>query len=100
MNRVEAKAELSRRELMKRAGGPARKMVGESRVRELAISAAVRTTAMRMPSRLRSDGSSKAVEAPPSAAVIALNRMGFGPRPGDIRAFRARGADPPERKQA
>ena len=85
---------------MKRAGGPARKMVGESRVRELAISAAGRTTAMRIPSRSRPDGKSKAVEAPPSAAVIALNRMGFGPRPGDIGAFRALGADDPARTQA
>ena len=30
---------------------------------------------------------------PPSVAVIALNRMGFGPRPGDVAAFNALGAD-------
>jgi len=100
MNRVEAKAELSRRELMKRAGGPARKMIGESSVRDSAISAAGRTTAMRNPSWPQPSGTSKAVEAPPSAAVIALNRMGFGPRPGDIGAFRALGADDPARMQA
>jgi uncharacterized protein (DUF1800 family) len=29
----------------------------------------------------------KSVEAPPSAPLVALNRMGFGPRPGDITAF-------------
>jgi len=100
MNRVEAKAEFSRCELMKRAKRPARKMVGESGVGESAISAAGRTTAMRKSSRLRSGGKSKAVEAPPTAAVIALNRMGFGPRPGDIGAFLALGADPQERMQA
>lgn len=32
-------------------------------------------------------------EPPPSMAVLALNRMGFGPRPGDIAAFNALGAD-------
>ncbi|MEZ5313790.1 MAG: DUF1800 domain-containing protein [Thermoanaerobaculia bacterium] len=31
--------------------------------------------------------------APPELAVIALNRMGFGPRPGDIAAFNALGGD-------
>jgi len=100
MNRVEAKAELSRRELMKWTGRPVRKMVGESGVGESAISAAGRTTTMRKSSRLRPGGQSKAVEAPPTAAVIALNRMGFGPRPGDIGAFLALGADPQERMQA
>jgi len=32
-------------------------------------------------------------EPPPSMAVLALNRMGFGPRPGDIAAFNALGAN-------
>jgi len=32
-----------------------------------------------------------AVPSPPSGAVIALNRMAFGPRPGDIAAFNALG---------
>jgi len=100
MNRVEAKADLSRRELMKRAGRPARRMFGESRVGESAISAAGRTTAMREPSRPRPAGSSKEVEAPPPAAVIALNRMGFGPRLGDIGAFRALGGNSQARMQA
>jgi len=100
MNRVEAKADLSRRELMKRAGRPARRMFGESRVGESAISAAGRMTAMREPSRPRPAGSSKEVEAPPPAAVIALNRMGFGPRLGDIGAFRALGGNSQARMQA
>jgi uncharacterized protein (DUF1800 family) len=33
----------------------------------------------------------------PSLAVIALNRMGYGPRPGDVAAFVALGATPDER---
>ncbi len=41
-----------------------------------------------------------AVPAPPSAAVIALNRMGFGPRPGDVAAFNALGATDTARMQA
>jgi uncharacterized protein (DUF1800 family) len=43
---------------------------------------------------------SKALPAPPSAAVVALNRMGFGPRPGDIDAFNALGATDPARLTA
>ncbi|MEZ4862955.1 MAG: DUF1800 domain-containing protein [Caldilineaceae bacterium] len=36
----------------------------------------------------------------PPLAVIALNRMGFGPRPGDIAAFNALGATPEARLAA
>ncbi len=42
----------------------------------------------------------RAVPGPPSAAVIALNRMGFGPRPGDLDAFNVLGADDTQRMQA
>src|SRR5262245_60223362 len=34
---------------------------------------------------------------PPAGAVIALNRMGFGPRPGDIAAFNALGSTDAQR---
>jgi uncharacterized protein (DUF1800 family) len=36
----------------------------------------------------------------PSYAIIALNRMGYGPRPGDVDAFAALGATPDARLQA
>lgn len=36
----------------------------------------------------------------PEASIIALNRMGFGPRPGDVAAFNALGASPQERMAA
>ena len=36
----------------------------------------------------------------PSAAVVVLNRMGFGPRPGDIEEFNALGADDVARTNA
>ncbi|MEO8274773.1 MAG: DUF1800 domain-containing protein [Thermoanaerobaculia bacterium] len=39
-------------------------------------------------------------EALPPLAVIALNRMGFGPRPGDIAAFNALGANDDDRLNA
>ncbi len=42
----------------------------------------------------------KALPEPPSTAVIAFNRMGFGPRPGDIAAFNALGSDDVERLTA
>ena len=41
-----------------------------------------------------------AVPSPPSAAVIALNRMAFGPRPGDIAAFNALGGSDATRMAA
>jgi uncharacterized protein (DUF1800 family) len=46
------------------------------------------------------DAAEGQVPAPPSAAVIALNRMGFGPRPGDIAAFNALGGSDPVRMAA
>lgn len=39
-------------------------------------------------------------EPPPSMAVLALNRMGFGPRPGDIAAFNALGPNDDARLSA
>jgi len=100
MNRVEAEAHLSRREILMRAGQPARATAEGMLARERPLSEAGRATAMRAPALGRSRSASKAVEAPPSAAVIALNRMGFGPRPGDIAAFHALGSDEAERMEA
>ena len=41
----------------------------------------------------------KALPAPPSAAIIALNRLGFGPRPGQIAEFNALGSTDAQRLQ-
>ena len=49
---------------------------------------------------LRSQIEMEAIESPPPAAVIALNRLGFGPRPGDIAAFDSMGATDPQRLSA
>lgn len=42
----------------------------------------------------------KGLPTPPGAAVIALNRMGFGPRPGDVDAFNALGGNDTDRLNA
>ena len=55
--------------------------------------------AMRRPDRAEPDAKGLGEPTPP-IAVIALNRMGFGPRPGDIAAFLALGASGGERLQA
>lgn len=54
---------------------------------------------MRTPERIDAGTADKALPAPPSAAVIALTRLAFGPRPGDVEAFDALGASDPERLQ-
>ncbi len=43
--------------------------------------------------RLTAIASARQPLTPPSLAVVALNRLGFGPRPGDVAAFEALGAD-------
>lgn len=39
------------------------------------------------------------IPEPPAAGVIALNRLGFGPRPGELAAFEALGGTDPQRLQ-
>ncbi|MEM9557635.1 MAG: DUF1800 domain-containing protein [Acidobacteriota bacterium] len=45
-------------------------------------------------------GGAEAVPSPPDAAVIALRRLAYGPRPGDIAAFQALGSSDGERLAA
>ncbi|MEM7588348.1 MAG: DUF1800 domain-containing protein [Acidobacteriota bacterium] len=56
--------------------------------------------AMRSAARKRRAARRKLVPQPPSAAVIALTRMGFGPSAGDVEAFNALGANDSERLTA
>jgi uncharacterized protein (DUF1800 family) len=51
---------------------------------------------MRAPERLLPK-ETEAVPPPPSVAAVALNRMAFGPRPGDLDAFNALGSTDEER---
>jgi uncharacterized protein (DUF1800 family) len=55
---------------------------------------------MRRPRRQLGGPVDKEVPAPPPAAVVALTRTAFGPRPGDVEAFDALGATDPERLTA
>ncbi|MCH9648694.1 MAG: DUF1800 domain-containing protein [Deltaproteobacteria bacterium] len=47
-----------------------------------------------------SGGTENGAPPAPSAAVVALNRMGFGPRPGDVAAFNALGGSDGQRMAA
>ncbi len=76
-----------RRQLIHKAGSPFRKAA--ARVSEGTRSSAGGTRSMRRPGH---KPHSKALPAPPSAAVIALNRVAFGPRPGDIAHFNSLGS--------
>ncbi|MGD9253679.1 MAG: DUF1800 family protein, partial [Holophagae bacterium] len=57
-----------------------------------------RAAAMRSPEAPRRIA--KALPSPPLAAVIALNRMGFGPRPGDVTDFVSLGGNDAARLEA
>lgn len=76
-----------RRELMRKVGSPLRNaaVAASDRTRTIAPG----TRLMRRPSRVPP---SKVLPTPPSAAVIALNRLAFGPRPGDIAQFNSLGS--------
>ena len=94
-------ARLGRRRLLAGAGV----MLSAATVAHLASPAAVTaeesppTPAMRSPQHAIRAAAGGAPALPP-LAVIALNRMGFGPRPGDISAFNALGANPAARLEA
>lgn len=60
----------------------------------------VATPAMRSPRRSTVQAAGDGLPALPPVAVIALNRAGFGPRPGDIAAFQALGNTDDARLQA
>jgi len=87
---------MSRRDLYRRMMAPPERGLRHAQ-QQRAFTTAGRTTAMRSPTPIRPDRASKAVEATPPAAVVALNRMGFGPRPGDIAAFNALGTTDEDR---
>lgn len=55
---------------------------------------------MRRPGKAALGAAAVAQPPLPSLAIIALNRIGFGPRPGDIQAFNALGSTPEARLTA
>ena len=62
--------------------------------------AALTQTATRWRDAMASPDSVVTTSSLPSYAIIALNRMGYGPRPGDTAAFAALGATPDAQLQA
>lgn len=91
--------EVNRRNLIKTLGlGAAAAGTGAVAVPEVAESAALVGRAMRRerePARL-----TPSLPAMPPISIVALNRMGFGPRPGDRAAFNALGGTPEDRLAA
>ena len=98
MSSTHLKHRPDRRELMQRFGRPLRELAIEKETRTGRPSGVARATAMRLPGAQLMQ--TKAVPEPPSPAVIAFNRMGFGQRPGDKAAFEALGSNDVERLTA
>ncbi len=89
------RADLSRRRLLQLSGlGAAASLTAGGAQAEALPVPTGRGAAMR---RHRGSPPRKGLPTLPAAGIIALNRMGFGPRPGDIAAFAALGANDPDR---
>ncbi len=91
--------EVDRRNLIKTLGlGVAAAGTGAAAAPEAAEAAAIVGPAMRR--ERESTRPTPALPAMPPISIIALNRMGFGPRPGDRADFNALGATPDDRLAA
>jgi hypothetical protein len=97
MKPVDSTQEHSRREFFDRARSRAAKAVETKSKAPTRHKLAERATHMRVAGRPRGSASNKALPTPPPAAIIALNRLGFGPRPGDIAAFNGPAGNDPQR---
>ncbi len=86
------KPEVSRRKLFQNAG-----LVAAAATAAGSLSSARAQQAARSATPMRQRRNKvllgKALPPTPAAAIVALNRMGFGPRPGDVAAFDALGGD-------
>jgi len=99
MKPVDSTREHSRRELFDRARSRTAKAVETTANAPTRRSFAERAPHMRDTARPRGSASTKVLPAPPSAAIIAFNRLGFGPRPGDIAAFNGLAGNDAQRLQ-
>ena len=99
MKPVESNRKQSRRELFEHARNRTTEALDPNTVGLTNSRGEERTTHMRRRSKPAGHPRSKAVPAPPSAAVIALNRLGFGPRSNDIADFNALPGDDAQRLQ-
>jgi uncharacterized protein (DUF1800 family) len=95
MSTVEPIRTTSRRDLYQRARDGAARLLEPAG----ATPEGQRATHMRRGDNSRVTRPTKSLPTPPPAAVIALNRLGFGPRAGDISAFNALGGNDPQRLQ-
>ena len=87
----------SRRELLDRVRHRAVTALEGEHTGETTPDRTGRQTHMRRSGKASGAASTKTLPAPPSAAVIALTRLGFGPRDGDIAAFDALGGNDQQR---
>ncbi len=98
-------AAISRRNLLRNAGAAAlgatalTVAAGQPQAAAQSASPSAPLAAMRSPQRPAAWGAA-GVEAAPAPEIIALNRMAFGPRPGDLDALLALGASSEERLAA
>ena len=92
------KSELTRRGILQSTGLAA--LVGGGALG--ASAAPVTSEAQVVPAmrRHRKVPREKGIPPAPAAGIVALNRMGFGPRPGDVAVFDALGATDPDRLAA
>jgi uncharacterized protein (DUF1800 family) len=94
---AEPEPALSRRSLLQKSAAIAATAAVALRPATASAQGAPPAPAMRTPSR-RSAASVEAI--PPSPEIIALNRMAFGPRPGDLDVLMALGSNSEERLRA
>ena len=99
MKTVESNSTHSRRELFDQARNRATRAIEETTVARTNRPGGERTSHMRHGGKPNRGELAKALPAPPSAAIIALNRLGFGPRPGQIAEFNALGSTDAQRLQ-
>lgn len=99
MKTVESNSTHSRRELFDQARNRATRAIEETTAARTNRPGGERASHMRHGGKPNRGESAKALPAPPSAAIIALNRLGFGPRPGQVAQFNALGSTDAQRLQ-
>jgi uncharacterized protein (DUF1800 family) len=100
MNGVDDTRSATRRELFERAQKRTGDLVRSDRDRTTRQYRSERTTSMRRPEKRAGRAASKGLPAPPPAAIIALNRLGYGPRGNDVANFNALGGTDEDRLTA
>jgi uncharacterized protein (DUF1800 family) len=100
MKPMESNGTHNRRELFERGRDRTVEVLEEAVSHQPHLSMRERTTHMRTAEKSSGNAATKAVPNPPKAAVITLNRLGFGHRPGQVAAFDNLGANDADRLEA